>query len=188
MSGRSLLLSAILLVAAAASAPAGPGGAGDVPTPVNPGIPQERRVLEDVTGSPITPGREAPAGIQVDGRVVTGSGAPLAGVLVKVFSNGVVTATERTDSDGSFAVRANPAVGGNNTTVLWFESPDPERYLDSQAVLHEGTVARELGLFPPCVQKTEIAGSNAQIEVTMMTLDERKAALEQSRCLERGSR
>lgn len=187
MSGRFVVLSSIALLAAG-GAIAAPGSTGDVPSPNNPGIPQERRILEDVSGSQVVPGREAPASLQVDGRVSTASGAPLGDVLVKVFSNGVVTATARTEPDGAFSVRANPPAGGNNTTVLWFESPDPDRYLDTEAVLAEGTVARDQKLFPECVQRIEIMGNNARLEVTMRTLDERRKALEESRCLERGSR
>jgi hypothetical protein len=126
-------------------------------------------------------------GVVISGRVKDGAGRPLGGVRVKMFSNGVMIASDASDDDGSFSVDANPPVEDTSTTVLWFESPDPGRLLDASLLVHGGVVALEQNLFPPCTDRVELIGGNAQIEVAMLTADERKEVLERSRCLEAGS-
>jgi len=172
---------ALLLAGTFGTAAAKDASGGATP---NPGIPQERRVQQDIGGSTLIPSRDVPAGFQIDGTVADGSGAALSGVVVKLFNNGVVKASAQTAADGSFQIEANPAIGGNNTSVLWFQSPEPERLLDAEAVLSEGSAARENRLFPRCVQRVEILGNQATVAVRLMTLDEAKAAVGRSKCLE----
>jgi len=179
------ILIALALAGTCGTALAKDGGGGSS-TP-NPGMPQERRVQQDIGGTTINPSRDAPPGFQIDGSVKDGSGVPMGNVLVKLFNNGVVAASAQTAADGSFRIEANPAVGGENTSVLWVQSPDPARLLDAEAVLSEGSTARASGLFPRCVQRVSVVGSQASVAVTLMTLDELKAAVQQSKCLESDS-
>jgi hypothetical protein len=180
----TLILLALAGTFATAAAKDGTGSGSSTP---NPGMPQERRIGQDVSGSVLNPTRDAAPAFQIDGTVEDGGGGPLGGVVVKLFNNGVVAASAKTAADGSFRIEANPLLGGNNSSVLWFQSPDPERLLDVQAVLSEGQTARETGLFPRCVQRVEILGSHATVAVRLMTPDEKKAVVEQSKCLEAGS-
>jgi hypothetical protein len=171
--------------AIAASSGGGTSGGG---VPTDPGaniMVQEKRISED-TQIDHTGMRDPTAAFQISGRVYNGSGEPMAGILVKMFTNGTIAAHAKTDVDGAFSIEANPMTGGNNTTDLWFESPDPEAILDSNVVLATGKVARERGLIPSCTQKVDILGSFAEVEVIMMTPDQRKESLEQSQCLEQG--
>lgn len=185
MSTRFLIALALVGTVGAAGAKEG-GGSGGGSTP-DPGMPQERRIQDDIGGSTLNPTRDAEPAFQIDGAVADGSGRPLADVIVKLFNNGLVSASAQTATDGSFRIQADPALGGNNSSVLWFQSPDPERLLDAQAVLSEGSAAREAGLFPRCVPRVNIVGSQATVAVRLMTEDEAKAAVEQSKCLESGS-
>lgn len=183
MSARWMVLAAMAVTFGTAWAAGGSGGG----TTPNPGITEERRVQQDIGGSTLNPTREAEPGFQIDGTVTDGSGSPLGAVLVKMFSNGMLRASAQTAVDGSFRIEANPLIGGENSTVLWFQSPDPERLLDAQAILSEGKVAREKKLFPPCAQRVDVLGNHATVAVRLMTQDEMKAAVEQSKCLEGGS-
>ena len=72
-----------------------------------------------------------------------------------------------------------------DTSVIWFQSPDPRRLLDSHVVLYAGDVARDRKLFPECVQRVNFVGSTASVQVTMLSEEERFAALEKSGCLDR---
>jgi hypothetical protein len=112
------------------------------------------------------------------------AGNALAGIVVKMFTNGVLKANAKTDVDGSFEIEANPMSGGNNTTDLWFQSPDPDQFLDTNVVLASGKVARERNLFPECTQKVDLLGNFVEVEVKMMTQEERKNALVETKCLE----
>lgn len=185
MNARLLLaVAAVSLIGTAqAKSPGGGSGGGRTTS----GIPQERRLEQDISGSDAIPGRIEAAGVQIEGKVLSGSGDPIGDVLVKLFSNGVVTNSARTKGDGTFRIEGNPPMGGTNTTVLWFQSPEPDRLLDVQAVLSEGTVAREHKLFPECVQEVTVLGGGARVEVRLMTSDELQAAVEASGCLEKDS-
>jgi hypothetical protein len=174
------LLLAVAPVHAAGGGGTGAGGGGTV----NPGIPQERRIEEDVSGSQTIPERALPPGIQIEGTVRDSAGRPLEGVLVKLFANGLVRATAETVNNGTFSVESNPQIGGNNTSVIWFQSPT-DSLLDAHAVLSAGDVAREKKLFPPCVQRVELMGNSARVDVTLMSLAERAKDLDRSGCLER---
>jgi hypothetical protein len=179
------LLIALALAGTCGTALAKDGGGGSS-TP-NPGMPQERRIQRDITTDPINPTREAQPSFLINGMVKDGSGNAMGNVLVKLFSNGIVAASAQTAADGSFRIEANPAVGGRNTSVIWVQSPDPERLLDAEALLSEGSAAREAGLFPRCVQRVDVLGNQATVAVTLMTLEELKAAVQESKCLESGS-
>jgi len=175
------LLGALVLMALPLPSQAAPGETADTP---NPGTPQERRLDSDVMGSTSTPNRAVPQGVQIEGRVLTRGGSPIGGVVVKLFSNGVVSASAKSAADGAFRLEANPASGGDDTTVLWFESPSDD-LLDAHAVLHESRQAKERKLFPDCVQRVTVAGSTAQVEVVLMTEAERLDDLKKSGCLDR---
>lgn len=175
------------LVLAPGSLPAAPAGGttGSSGFATPPSMGSQKQRIERSTQESLTGQRDPDAAFQIGGRVYDGNGVPLSGVLVKMFTNGTLAAHARTDVDGAFSIAANPMSGGNNTTDLWFESPDPAKYLDSNVLLACGEVAREKNLFPRCTQKVEILGSFAEVEVTMMTPDERKESLAQTECLEK---
>lgn len=182
---RSILLAGAIW-AMAAPAHAASGGAGGGTAPVNPGIPQERRVNDDVRGSTLSPTREVPAGLQIEGTVVDGQGAPVGGVLVKLFSNGLLHEAARTESDGTFTLAANPSVGDNRTTVLWFQSPRPGDLLDVQALLSASAASRQMALFPECIQRLNVVGHGARIAVKLLTPAERQLEVSRSGCLGAG--
>jgi hypothetical protein len=174
----------LLLVAfAAASSQAAPGDVGTPPP--TPGPIQERRIGEDILGSTTNPTRAVPQSVWIEGTVVDAKGAPIEGVVIKLFANGLVRGTAQSANDGKFSLEGNPPVGGNNSSVIWFQSPAPDRLLDSHVVLYAGDVARERRLFADCVQRVTIAGNTAEVEVTLLSEAERFAALEASGCLGR---
>jgi hypothetical protein len=157
----------------------GSGGGGGDPMPVAP----NQRSLESVDGSPDSPFRDVPPSFHVEGVVRSAAGVPLAGVTVKMFSNGVVAGSTTTETDGSFEIEGTPELKESTNTTIWFQSLDPERYLDASAVLSVGSVARQRNLVPTCVPRIQITGTSARVEVTMMSAEEWQKELEQSGCL-----
>jgi hypothetical protein len=162
------------LLAPVAEAPAAPpGGGGGSPG----GTPGPARTGRDNLAQ-----RDAAPAMVVGGNVVSRSGQPIGGVVVKMFANGVILNSTTTNPEGSFEIEGNPSVGGNNTTVLWFESPGSDR-VSSSVILSLGDIAREQRLFPGCTPRLDFLGSTARVEVTMLTVDERNAAIRESGCL-----
>ena len=184
ISSRIAVWGVLVLPSAALAAGTGGGASGGGGGAPPPSIgTQEQRIMESTTQESFSGQRGDEAAFEISGRVFDGSGLPMSGILVKMFTNGTLSAHAKTDVDGAFSITANPMIGGNNTTDLWFESPDPEKILDSNVVLAAGEVAQEKNLIPRCTQKVELLGNYAEVEVTMMTPDERKISLEQSGCL-----
>lgn len=180
--GRPLLGAVLLAALLAPSAAFAAGGAsgGSAPT-----IPTEpRRIREDVTADTTVPQRGLPASVRIEGQVHTVSNEPLANLRVRLFSNGVSLETVTTDMDGSFQLSANPMVGENNTSDLWIETPDPEKYVDVNVLLSAGRVAREQRLYSACTPQVNVTANGAAIDVTMFSIDEEKQALAESKCLE----
>ncbi len=170
----------LVSVAAFAAPPGGGSSTGGGPS----GVPESRRLQRDVSGDPTVAQRGLPPGIVFSGRVADAAGAPLAAVVLKLFVNGAPSASATTDGDGSFSLDANPMADGSDTTVLWFESPDPERLLDVAVVVHAGSMAQERGLFSPCAARVEMIGGSAKVEVTMMTPEERRESVIAAGCLD----
>jgi hypothetical protein len=122
------------------------------------------------------------AGLQVGGKVVDRAGQPIAGIVIKMFANGMIIASETTDPEGGFEIEGNPQLGGNNTTMLWFEDRGGE-LVPTGVILALGSVAEDRDLYPDCTKKIDFLGNAARIEVTMLTLDQRNADVQQSDCL-----
>lgn len=176
------LVAAVLFVPQPSAAPrpsggSGGGGGDGVPIITN------QRTFENVDGSVNSPLRDVPPTFHIEGVVRSLEGVPISGVTVKMFSSGLVAGSARTESDGSFKIEGNPVLKESTNTTLWFQSQDPERYLDTSAVLSLGKVARERGLVPACIPRIKVLGASAQVEVTMMSADEWQKELEKSGCL-----
>lgn len=193
-STRSLLLTCAVLggtvlggiilpgVRPAAAAGGGPGSSSGGEVGTGP-IPDPRR-LQDSSGD-VAPAQRGPLPtVQLEGRVVDSGGAPLGGIVVKVFANGVMASSAKTDPDGTFLIASYPMREPKGSAVIWFQCPDPDRYLDASVVLWAGKVAQEQRLFPDCTEFLRTVGGNATIEVTMRSVDERKMALIESQCFE----
>jgi hypothetical protein len=170
----------LLAVASVATAadPGGGGGAGGgdvIPPP---------RIVGRTTGDAVR-GQQLP-GLDFEGTVVNGEGVPIGSVRVKMFSNGRVVAHTTTDADGTFLLQGNPMRDENHTTDLWFESPNPKRYIDVNVLVSAAKGAVEKGLFPPCTPRVTLHNNTAVIEVTMMSAEERQNDLVTSQCLEGG--
>ncbi len=176
----ALLVGVFALVPLVAAA-APPSSGGSTPTPSN---PESRRIQRDIGGDATLAQRGMPPAYSISGRVVETSESPLAGVVIKLFANGILEDSITSDGDGSFSIETNPLTTGDGSWILWFESPDPEKFLDTDVVVQAGKVARERGLFPPCVAQVTTIGGNATVVVTMMTPDERREIVTGSNCLE----
>jgi hypothetical protein len=158
----------------------GPGsGGGDVGGPV-----MDPRRNQDVSGDVTVAQRSPTAAVQLEGRAVDAGGKPLGGIVVKVFANGVLVASTKTEGDGTFLLDAHPMREPKGSAVIWFQSPDPERYVDASVVLWASKAAEAGRLFPECTQLLKTVGGTGKIEVTMRSVDERKLAVIESRCLE----
>jgi hypothetical protein len=177
-----VLIAAAIFVPQPSAAPRPSGGSGGGGGDAAPIVPNQRS-FDNVDGNTNSPLREVPPTFHIEGVVRSLAGAPLSGVTVKMFSSGLVAGSATTDSDGSFQIEGTPDLKESTNTTLWFQSADPERYLDSSAVLSVGKVARERGLVPSCVPRIKVLGTSAQVEVTMMSADEWQKELEKSGCL-----
>jgi hypothetical protein len=136
------------------------------------------------TRDPGNLGRQAALpGLDLEGKVVDAAGAPVGGVRVKMFASGIIAGSTRTASDGTFRLEANPMRGERITTDLWFESPDPDQYIDVNVVL---SAARN-GLFPPCTTRITTRPEGSVIEVTMLSADQMQEQLKRTECLEGGT-
>jgi hypothetical protein len=124
---------------------------------------------------------QSPA-FQVGGKVVDRGGAPLDGVHVKMFANGILVRSTETDRDGSFDIEGNPQSGPNHTTTLWFERPGTD-LLPTGVILSLGSVADERHLFSACTPRLRFLGDLARIDVTMLTLAQRNDELSRTNCL-----
>ncbi|MBZ0266891.1 carboxypeptidase-like regulatory domain-containing protein [bacterium] len=164
---------------AAASGGSGGGAVGNVGTPGEP-----RRVQNDASSVLSAALRVLPESVRIEGKVHDKAGAPLEGIRVRLFWNGMSLEAVRTDVDGSFLLSQNPPAGDDDTTDLWIESPDPDRYVDVNVILLAGKSARDNNIFSACTAKVDITGTGAMVDVTMLSPDERKEMVQQSRCLE----
>jgi hypothetical protein len=161
-----------LIASETAAAPGGGSGGGSGGAPSSPSIRDPAALPRE---------GESPA-FRVGGKVVDRGGAALDGVVVKMFANGMLVGTTETDRDGSFEVEGNPQSGANDTTTLWFESPD-EGLLPTGVILGLGSVAAERHLFSACTPRLRFLGDLARIDVTMLTLAQRNEELSRANCV-----
>ena len=125
--------------------------------------------------------------LDVQGIVVDKGGAPISGVRVKMFSNGMIVEDKPTTADGRFVISASPSGGKDATTTIWFQSPDTSKYLDVGYLVSASEAAVERELFPYCTERISLQKDRATIEVTLLSEDERKEALATSECLQGGA-
>jgi hypothetical protein len=190
LTGRVFPLTALLVAAsglgpalarpaAVAEAPGAGGGGGS-------GAPamQERRIERDVGGDQLLGRRGNRPAVAITGRVLDGSGSPMRGIVIKLFSAGILVSSARSEPDGSFAIEGNPMIEDNVTTTLWAQSPDPNKYLDTDVYLHTGRVITEQKLLSPCHETVPLMGGAADVEIVLMTPDERRKAMSERDCLE----
>lgn len=177
-------LALLALLALPAPAGAAPGSNTDRTSgsPANPG--DARRVQNDVSQPMSAAMRALPQSVRIEGKVHDKAGKPLEGFRVRLFWNGMSLETVTTDVDGSFLLSKNPPAGENNTTDLWIVSPDPERYVDVNVILSEGRNARDNKLFSACTATVDVTATGATVDVTMLSPDEQKQMVQESRCLE----
>ena len=145
---------------------------------------QNERAIRDVGADMNRSVLEGAANYDISGLVTDEAGNPLGSIPVKLFVNGRLSSSALTAADGSFNVTTHEMEGAHTTTMLWFQSPDPEAMLDATAVLTRGTVVKEKGLVPPCTPELSFVGNTASIEVVMRNLDQTQAMFEESGCLE----
>jgi hypothetical protein len=122
------------------------------------------------------------AAFRVGGKVVDRGGVPLDGVVVKMFANGMLVRSTETDRDGTFEIESDPQSGANDTTTLWFESPD-KALLPTSAILALGSVAAERHLFSPCTPRIRFLGDIARVDVTLLTPAQRNEELDRLDCV-----
>lgn len=182
-SGTLAALSGLVLAANAAAGP---------PTTTPPGTTgggsrapiETHRSREDVGGETTIGERSPEATIDLEGRVTNSAGAPLGAVLVKAFANGLLMGSVRTDADGTFSLSAHPMHAKKGSAVVWFESPDVTKYLDTSLVLWEDKGAAELRMFPACTQTVHGESNYGKLDVTLRSMDELQSAVIASKCLE----
>ena len=170
-----------MIALSAGSAGAAPGGGSSGGSTDGTGPTRIGRTAEGAT-----PLQGRTPGMQVSGQVVDRGGRALDGVVVKMFANGMISGSTTTDPEGAFYIEGDPTIGGNNTTVLWFESPGTE-LLPANVILSLGDVARERGLYPDCTPRIDFLGSATQVEVVLLTLKERNESVRESECLGRAT-
>jgi hypothetical protein len=173
---------AVLAVPGFARAASGGTNDRNVGTVGNPG--ESRRVQNEASTLLSNALRVLPESVRIEGTVHDKAGKPLEGIRVRLFWNGMSLEAVRTDVDGSFLMSKNPPAGDENTTDLWIESPDPDRYVDVNVILAAGKSARDNGIFSACTATVDVSGTGAIVDVTMFSPDERKETVQQSRCLE----
>ncbi|MFN8176484.1 MAG: carboxypeptidase-like regulatory domain-containing protein [bacterium] len=174
-----LIVPPAVLAGPGGTSPPGSSGGGARP-PVEP-----RRLGEDVSGNTPNAQRTPGAAVDLEGRVTSANGSPLAGIVVKAFANGLLLGAVETEADGEFTLSARPMHEKKGSAVVWFESPDPGRYLDACVVLWADPTAEQQKLFPECEPHLNRA-SVGKLAVTMLSADEQQAAVIASRCLEGG--
>lgn len=155
---------------------------GDAPPSGGSSEVQDVRSRSDYSGEVSNPMHDVPDAVTIAGRVIDTAGKPVAGVVVKLFVDGVTAKAVQVDTDGTFSIAANPMQRRTGSAVLWFQSPDPEKLVDAEVVLWQSDAAREQHLFSRCAQSIEgkVPGT---LEVTLRSADELKAAVAAAKCL-----
>jgi hypothetical protein len=186
---RALLALSILIPLAGAGIALAdePGG----PTPGSqetaPAMPQPDRLeRERGVGSDIALRGET-VGVIIEGNVRNEDGTVLPGVVVKLFGGGTLIDHATTDNEGHYSLAGNPMGGENVSVVVWVQTPDPERYVDRNYIVEVGPAAQERGLFSSCTEKIPILQGRANFNPILLTLEQTKAELEESKCLSSGS-
>ena len=160
------------------------GGSTSSGSPTGGSPTADPRPHDDISGSPIVAQRGASVNVQLEGRVVDAAGNPLPGIVVKTFANGVLAGSSKTQGDGTFTLAAHPMREAKGSAVVWFQTPDAQRYLDTFVVLWAGKTAQDRHLFPECTPILKSIGNAANLEVTMRSVAERREAVIASKCFE----
>jgi hypothetical protein len=173
---RLVLLAAFLWTSVALAAEqGGSSGGGDV-------TPLEPPMRDRGTGNTNLGARGEPLGVFIDGRVLDGRGNPLPGIKAKLFSAGVLISTAESDAEGEFQISGNPPVTEERPIDLWFISPD-SRWVDTSFSIDSNGKEKD-PLRSACTPVIPLLGGSGSIEVRMLTLEERRAEIARSRCLE----
>ena len=158
--------------AAPGDTPSRPGGE-EVPT---------LRDRSNPSGDMITPQRQGDHSVALQGTVVNSAGKPLADVAVKLFVDGVTVTAATTAGDGTFRLDANPMRRPTGSAVVWFQSPDVAKYVDTSVALWESAAAKEHDLFSACTRSLEGSAAGG-LDVTLRSVDELQAVVVSSKCL-----
>jgi hypothetical protein len=88
-----------------------------------------------------------------------------------------------TGPDGTFRIDSNVMLGPDVTADLWVQSPDLDKYLDTNVILVAGKAAEELGLIPDCTERATLFGNSMDLQIRMLSPREQKQAVEDAGCL-----
>ena len=179
MSIRSMLVAALGLFTLTATAGAAPG---DTPTRPGGDEPPTLRDRSNPAGETIVGQRQLQGSVGLEGKVVDSAGKAIEGVQIKVFADGMTVTATTSAADGTFRLDANPMQRPNGSAVVWFQAPDPAKYVDTELVLWESAAAKEHHLFSACTRSLE-GGAAGTLEVTLRSADEQQAAVVASKCL-----
>ena len=126
--------------------------------------------------------------IGIDRQMATFSGSvldlndrPLRGVIVKLFTDGVVVASTQTEASGYYELRAAYDPSDDVTALLWFVSPDPS-LLPKQLVLKESRASQTAGLISKCIGRAVLTPGR-QFRVYMFDAASRIKDLSEQDCL-----
>jgi hypothetical protein len=180
LSALFLLVGAVIVLADETGGPA-PGSQDQPVMPIPSQLEHERNIGTDIAL------RGQTTGLIIEGNVRDRDGNVLPGVLVKLFGGGTLIEHATTDNEGRYSVSGNPMGGKDVSVLLWLQSPDPERYVDRNYVVQAGPAAEERGLFPACTERIPVMQGRANYNPILLTLQQTKEELEESKCLGAGS-
>lgn len=94
----------------------------------------------------------------LQGRVTDDGGIGLGGITVRAFINGFEKATAITGGDGAYILNLRYDNAEDQTIVVWW-IPMMQTQVPELAILREGSRARELQIWSPCIPRLDLRPS-----------------------------
>jgi|GEM_PF-2220230 len=119
--------------------------------------------------------------ISISGRVEDQNRDPLKDVAVKLFIDGVVVSSTKTDGVGAYSMKHAIDVGKDKTVMLWYVAPGTQ-WVSKAVVLHESKASIASGLISPCIPRVQVKPF-LEFNVQMVDVATRNRQIAQSGCL-----
>jgi len=162
-------LSIALIVAAAVTSLAVPPTEEQIP-------PQEKKRLE-----PPQFVRTIQGEVSISGRVEDQNRDPLKDVAVKLFIDGILVGSTKTDGVGAYSMKHAIDVGKDKTVMLWYVAPGTQ-WVSKAVVLHESRASIASHVISPCVPRVQVKPF-LEFNVQMVDVATRNRQIAQSGCL-----
>lgn len=114
------------------------------------------------------------------GQVTDLAGEGMGGTGVKLFADGELVGSRRTNSSGEFELDLPLNIEADETVVLWFV-PGTDRYLMRAVVLKKSRVAAQNGLFGRCATEVEME-AQMRVDALLLTEEQTVEALKTKGC------